>query len=63
MNGTHKCGLDADKHGKGPGCPNIATEHKGIKKCEVSCKNKLNNNNYDFPYINSEYLHLTCTHE
>ena len=35
MNETRKCGLDARKHGKGPGCPNIVTEHKGIKECEV----------------------------
>ena len=35
MNGTQKCCQDTCKHGKGPGCPNIVTEYKGIKKCEV----------------------------
>ena len=32
MNRTHKCGQDTCKHGKGPGCPNIVTEQKGLKK-------------------------------
>ena len=32
MNGTQKCCQDTCKHGKGPGCPNIVTEHKGITK-------------------------------
>ena len=31
MNGTQKCCPDTCKHGKCPGCPNIVTEHKGIK--------------------------------
>ena len=44
MNGTHKCGQDTCKHGKGPGCPNILTKHKSITKYT----NKLNNNNYNF---------------
>jgi hypothetical protein len=43
MNGTHKCSQEMCKHGKGPGWPNIVTEHKGITKFEVECTNKLNN--------------------
>jgi hypothetical protein len=57
MNGTHKCGQEICKHG------NIVTEHKDITKCEAECTNKLNNNNYNFPYLNSVYLHLTYTLE
>jgi hypothetical protein len=35
MNGTHGCGQDTCKHGKGWGSPDIVTKHKGITKCEV----------------------------
>jgi len=61
MNRTHKCGQDTCKHGKGPGCPNIVTEQKGLKKNVKFNVQTINNNNYNLPYINSEYLHLTYT--
>jgi len=41
----------------------LSLNTKALKKYDVQYTNKLNNNNYSCPYINSEYLHLPCAHE